>query len=79
MQTTLDSWADVRDANGNRLLYETIPAGRTVAIEGAAPLSVFLGNAEGVRVEFNGTVFDVTRHRRGDFARFTLGDAARTP
>jgi cytoskeleton protein RodZ len=79
MQTTLDSWVDVRDANGNRLLYEVVPTGRTVAIEGVTPLAVFLGNADGVRVEFNGEVFDTVRHRRGDIARFTLGEPVRTP
>jgi cytoskeleton protein RodZ len=74
LQTTLDCWADVRDANGERLLYDTIPAGRTVAVEGVLPLAVFLGNAEGVRVEFNGRSYDVERHRRGEFARFTLNE-----
>jgi len=47
LQAQVDSWADVRDAHGNRLLYETIAAGRTVAVEGATPLAVFLGNGRG--------------------------------
>jgi cytoskeleton protein RodZ len=76
LQTTLDCWADVRDANGERLLYETIPAGRTVSVDGVLPLAVFLGNAEGVRVEFNGQPYDVNRHRRGEIARFTLTESA---
>ena len=68
-----DSWADVRDARQHRLLYETIPAGRIVSVEGVAPLSVFLGNVEGVTVEFNGQPYDALRHKRGQVARFTLG------
>jgi cytoskeleton protein RodZ len=68
-----DSWADVRDAQQHRLLYETIPAGRVVSVEGVAPLSVFLGNVEGVTVEFNGQPYDALRHKRGQVARFTLG------
>lgn len=68
-----DSWADVRDAQGERLLYETIPAGRVVTVEGVAPLNVFLGNVRGVTVEFNGEEYNAARHRRGDVARFTLG------
>jgi cytoskeleton protein RodZ len=72
LQTTAESWADVRDAN-NRLLYETLPAGRTITLEGAAPFSVFLGNADGVRVEFNGRAFDPVPYKRGPTARFTLG------
>lgn len=76
LRTLEDCWADVRDAAGNRLLYETIQAGRVVSVEGAAPLAVFLGNVDGVRVEFNGMPYDVARHRRGQVARFTLGEPA---
>jgi cytoskeleton protein RodZ len=70
--TSQDSWAEVRDARQNKLLYETVPAGRTVVLEGAAPLNVFLGNVEGVSVEFNGKPYDTTPHRRGPIARFAL-------
>ena len=69
-----ESWVDVRDARDNKLLYENVPPGRSIAIEGVAPFSVFLGNAEGVRVEFNGQNFDISRYKRGQVARFTLGD-----
>lgn len=69
-----DSWVDIRDARQVKLLYENVPAGRTVPLEGVAPLSVFLGNAAGVRVEFNGANVDLERYRRGMVARFMLGD-----
>lgn len=69
-----ESWADIRDARDNRLLYENVPAGRRISIEGVAPFSVFLGNADGVRVEFNGQNYDISRHKRGQVARFTLGE-----
>ena len=71
-----ESWADIRDAHDNKLLYENVPAGRSVTIEGVAPFSVFLGNADGVRVEFNGQNFDISRYKRGQVARFTLGEEA---
>jgi cytoskeleton protein RodZ len=74
LRATQESWVDVRDARDNKLLYENVPAGRSIAIEGVAPFSVFLGNAEGVRVEFNGQNFDISRYKRGQVARFTLGD-----
>jgi cytoskeleton protein RodZ len=69
-----DSWADIRDARHVKLLYETVPAGRTVTLEGVAPLSIFLGNAAGVRLDYNGKNVDVGRYQRGLIARFTLGD-----
>lgn len=69
-----DSWADIRDARQVKLLYETVPAGRVVTLEGIAPVSVFLGNAAGVRLEYNGQNVDVNLHKRGMMARFTLGE-----
>lgn len=74
LRATQESWVDVRDARDNKLLYENVPAGRSIAIEGVAPFSVFLGNAEGVRVEFNGQNFDISRYKRGQVARFTVGE-----
>lgn len=78
LRVSEDSWADVRDAQQRRLVYETLSAGRVVSVEGVAPLSVFLGNVDGVTVEFNGRPYDAQRYRRGEVARFTLG-AAGTP
>jgi cytoskeleton protein RodZ len=69
-----DSWADIRDARQTRLLYDTVAAGRSVTLEGVAPLSIFLGNAAGVRLDYNGQAVDVARHKRGMMARFTLGE-----
>lgn len=79
LRTEQESWAEVRDAQDSRLLYENVPAGRTVKIEGEAPLSVFLGNVDGVKVEYNGRAYDATRHKRGTVARFTLGISPPAP
>jgi cytoskeleton protein RodZ len=74
-----EAWADIRDARQVKLLYETVPAGRSVTLEGVAPVSIFLGNAAVTRIEVNGTAVDIERHRRGVFARFTLGETAAAP
>jgi cytoskeleton protein RodZ len=74
-----DTWADIRDARHVKLLYETVPAGRVVTLEGVAPFNVFLGNAAGARLDFNGRAVDVARYRRGVIARFTLGDESPAP
>lgn len=73
LKTTQESWADVRDGRQGRLLYETLAPGRVVTLEGVAPISVFIGNAEGVQLEYNGQPVDIRRHQRGPMARFTLG------
>lgn len=72
-----DSWADVRDGQGDKLLYATVSAGRVIRLGGAPPFSIFLGNADGVRIEYQGRPFDASRFRHGSVARFTLGATER--
>jgi len=69
-----DSWADVRDAAQTRLLYTVISAGKVIRLGGTPPFSVYLGNASGVRVEYNGRPVDVSSHQRGPIARLTVGN-----
>ena len=69
-----DCWADVRDAADKRLIYETIPGGRVITLSGEAPFRIFLGNAQAVKMFYNGQEYDISKHRRGLVARFTLGE-----
>lgn len=68
------SWADIRDAKNNKLLYETVSAGRVVTIKGVGPFSIFLGNAAGIDLKFNGKKYDLEQHRNGLVARFKLSN-----
>ncbi len=68
-----DSWTDVRDASGKKLLYRTVKAGEKIALAGDLPISLFFGFAQGVEVKFNDKKIDVPAHTRGVFARFTVG------
>lgn len=72
------SWVDIRDARGNKLIYETVPAGREIPLEGLAPFSVFLGNADGVEVQVEGKPFDFSGSKRGLTARFKIARPAGT-
>ena len=72
---TKDSWTDVRDANGKKLLYRTVKKGENIALAGKLPMSVFFGFAQGVKVTFNGEEIDVPSYTRGVFARFTVGES----
>jgi cytoskeleton protein RodZ len=68
-----DSWIEVYDAEGRRLLYGLEPAGAQHRLRGTRPFRVFLGNAPGVSVEINGRPFDLSPLvRRDNTARFTL-------
>jgi cytoskeleton protein RodZ len=70
-----DSWTEVDDSAGRRLVYGLMRAGQTIEIKGEAPFKVFLGFAEGVTVHYNNNLFDFTPFRRGDVARFRIGRA----
>lgn len=69
-----DSWVEIIDAGGERLLVGLMRKGSERRIEGATPVRVFLGNAPGVRVTFNGQPMDMSGDTRADnTARFTVG------
>jgi len=68
-----NSWADVRDKNGKKLLYKTIDEGRVVTVKGIAPFKIFLGNANGVKLSYNGRQVNFDKYKRGLIARFTVG------
>lgn len=70
-----DSWVEITDANDARVYVNLGRAGTSKQLSGVAPFNILLGNAPGVVVEFNGEVYDHSRHlRRGNKARFSLGE-----
>ncbi len=72
LRTRETSWADIRDARGNKLVYMLVPAERRMALTGIPPFEVFIGNPEAVTVEFNGERIEAAKFKRGLVARFTL-------
>jgi len=72
LKFSADSWLAVRDANGNKLAWETVKAGSTRQLQGHPPLKVVLGNAEAVRISFQGEPFDPTPFTIGRMARFSV-------
>lgn len=73
MMFAADSWVEIEDAAGNKLVYDLMREGRSHELTGVAPFKVFLGNAPGVKIEYNGKPFDFTPYIRGDLAHFRLG------
>lgn len=74
LELTEDSWAEVTDAQDQRLLYQLLKAGSVQEVTGLSPFRIFLGNAPGVELRFNGEpITDIRSNSRG-VARFTLGE-----
>ena len=68
-----ESWIDVRDATGERLIYRTVNRGEDIRLQGQPPYSVFIGSAEGVTVQYQGQEVPFKVHESGLFARFEVG------
>jgi cytoskeleton protein RodZ len=69
-----DSWTQVVDGLGRVLVKRMLDAGAIETFEGTLPLEVNLGNAIGVRVQFNGEPFDHLNYiDDNNIAQFLLG------
>jgi cytoskeleton protein RodZ len=72
-QVVKESWIDVRDSTGERLIYRTVNRGEDIRLQGKPPYSIFIGSAEGVTVQYRGKVVPFKAHESGLFARFEVG------
>jgi len=72
MELTAESWVEVYDILGEKLYRGLAKPGEKISIIGTAPLSVKLGNARAVSVNFNGKAFDTSEYTRAGVARFLL-------
>ena len=71
-----DTWVDVEDANGHRLVYELLRAEQKLNLIGQAPFAVFLGNGHGVELIFNNETIDISsRIRDNNTARLKIGSS----
>ena len=68
------SWLEVLDHTGERLIYRTVEPDQRLTLKGMPPFSVFIGNVEGVSVEYLGKPVPVEPYRNGLFARFKVGE-----
>ena len=71
-----DSWVEVTDARGERLVYRLAKAGMSRTVTGVAPFTVQLGYVPGVEIFFNGEPYDLTRFAGRRSAQFNVGNAS---
>ena len=72
LELSAESWVEVFDASGESLYRDLAKPGEIISITGTAPLSVKLGNARAVSVNFNGNAFDTSEYTKAGVARFIL-------
>jgi cytoskeleton protein RodZ len=69
-----DTWADIKDANNHRLVYDLLRANLSIQIRGKAPFNAFFGNGHGVEISFNSQSIDIASHTLDDnTARLKIG------
>ena len=74
VRVSADSWLDIKDSEGNQLVYDLAQTGETLSFSGQPPFRVFLGNARGISITYRGEEIDVSRRIRDDnTARLRVG------
>jgi len=69
------TWLDVRDSKGEKLIYRVVKNGESMELNGVPPFSVFIGASAGVKVSYLGSPVDFEPHKSGLFARFQVGQS----
>lgn len=73
IQTSGESWIEVRDDNGRVVLSRLVAAGEQISgLQGALPLRLLVGNAVVVRVSFRQKPVDLAPFTRDNVARLQL-------
>lgn len=68
-----DSWMEVRDSTGERLVYGTQVSGRVREVMGKPPFKLIIGNATEVEVTYKNEVIPMKNHlKKGTTARLEL-------
>lgn len=74
LRLTGESWVEVTDSDGTRLVYDMLKDGRVRTVSGRPPIEVFLGLSRAVEVEVDGQSYSIPRTAiRGNTARFVIG------
>ena len=72
LQAVATSWIEVIDAHGQPLLSRLVQPGENVALDGALPLKVKIGNAADTRLVFRGQPLELAPFTRDNLARLEL-------
>jgi cytoskeleton protein RodZ len=72
IRTSEPSWIDVRDASGQVLLSRTVLPGENLALDGAVPIRLIIGNASATQLGYRGQPVDLAPRTRDNVARIAL-------
>lgn len=67
-----ESWVEIRDRNGRKIFSQLNSPGTEQVVSGLPPLSLIVGNANGVQLTHNEQPVNLGPHTKIDVARLTL-------
>jgi len=67
-----ESWVEIRDGSDRTIFSQLNRAGTAQRVTGTPPLSIVVGNAQGVKMTYAGQPVDLARHTKTEVARLTL-------
>ena len=67
-----ESWVEIRDRSDRTIFSQLNRAGTAQRVTGVPPLSIVVGNAQGVKMTYAGRDIDLARHTKIDVARLKL-------
>ena len=67
-----DSWTDIRDAGGKRLIYRMVEKGNRLELDSSPSYSILLGYSPGVSVSWDEQPFNQAEYQRENIAYFVV-------
>ena len=68
------SWVDVENSSNERIVYQSFPRGEKFQVKAALPLNIFIDNAKGVFLRYEGRLIDLNPYITDGYAKFTLNE-----
>lgn len=68
------SWVDIQNSKKERIVYKSFPRGEKHAVKAQLPLNIFIDNADGVFMRYEGRLIDLKPHIQDGYAKFTLSE-----
>ncbi len=73
-----DSWTDIRDAKGKRLVYRMVEKGHRLELDSSPSYSILLGYSPGVEISWNDQPFSLAKYESDNTAYFVVGKGSKT-
>ncbi len=72
LRATLDTWVEVRDRKGQLLVKQLVKAGESLRQETEAPFFIYISQAEGTELQWQGRALDLKPHTKNNEARLKV-------